>query len=385
MQNVQTYGRFKFHSVGQGLFYTGCIIDECIDFNFVYDCGGKKQYVDHEVDTYVENLGNKELDLVVLSHLHADHINGVKTLLESTKDPQNARTQVVMPYYNRTMRLIYKYEYRKIRGNDQSVLSFYDDPISAIKTFRNCEIILITSDPEKAARDAEEDGLVFKRVEHNYNDIPGVGENVFVLKYSSGSNENLIEYSSVYIAKELNVTLSPISWRYIISQPNFDYPKYDRFKKLCQQEGITEAKDILNNEKALNRIRYEKLCANDSCIVMKHWFPDLDQSITVLTGDLPDKENICSSICLGEGQRPLVYQIPHHGAEAIPSITNSVYNVVSFGTKNRYRHPNWSTLKQYLEAGSVVVVVNENYDFCLEFYRYGWIVNNTACYIVESL
>ena len=99
MQNVQTYGRFKFHSVGQGLFYTGCIIDECIDFNFVYDCGGKKQYIDHEVDTYVENLGNKELDLVVLSHLHADHINGVRELLKPNENSQTPkRTRVVMPY-----------------------------------------------------------------------------------------------------------------------------------------------------------------------------------------------------------------------------------------------------------------------------------------------
>lgn len=33
------YSRFKLWSVGQGLFYTGTINDE---FNFVYDCGGKK-------------------------------------------------------------------------------------------------------------------------------------------------------------------------------------------------------------------------------------------------------------------------------------------------------------------------------------------------------
>ena len=42
---------FEFHSVGQGLFYSGCVGEDSNAFCFVYDCGGRKRCIEHEVNS----------------------------------------------------------------------------------------------------------------------------------------------------------------------------------------------------------------------------------------------------------------------------------------------------------------------------------------------
>lgn len=77
---------FEFHSVGQGLFYTGSLVDKI--YNFVYDCGteNKRVYLETEIDNYVKSIivyrNEPEKDFVVISHLHRDHISGLPYLLE---------------------------------------------------------------------------------------------------------------------------------------------------------------------------------------------------------------------------------------------------------------------------------------------------------------
>ena len=48
--------KFKFHPVGQGLFYTGSIAKG--RYNFVYDCGteSKGSYISNAIDNYVDEI-----------------------------------------------------------------------------------------------------------------------------------------------------------------------------------------------------------------------------------------------------------------------------------------------------------------------------------------
>lgn len=93
-------GNFVFHPVGHGLFYSG-VIRNLVgknQFTFVYDCGGyKKDFVTSAINDLPETI-----DLLIISHFHEDHINGVSDL----KEKHEIKT-VVLPYLNDESKLLY--------------------------------------------------------------------------------------------------------------------------------------------------------------------------------------------------------------------------------------------------------------------------------------
>lgn len=99
----------NFHGIGQGLFYSGKITLESnnmasILFNFIYDCGtlSQQKYLNKEISEYkLLNLQNNDIDLLVISHLHSDHVNGLNNLLENTNTKN-----VVLPYLNPFERIL---------------------------------------------------------------------------------------------------------------------------------------------------------------------------------------------------------------------------------------------------------------------------------------
>lgn len=86
-----------FHPVGQGAFYTE--VFESKDGNksvVVYDCGTVSttddfircggQSVDVQIDTFKNRLPkDAQIDILFISHLHIDHINGIKKLVQKMR------------------------------------------------------------------------------------------------------------------------------------------------------------------------------------------------------------------------------------------------------------------------------------------------------------
>ena len=75
------------HPVGQGGFYTETLKNNNGDeFNVVYDCGGNnKTFMENYLERFIYDSANrrkKKIDAVFISHLHADHTNGLKYLLD---------------------------------------------------------------------------------------------------------------------------------------------------------------------------------------------------------------------------------------------------------------------------------------------------------------
>lgn len=77
----------RFHPVGQGLFYSGRLstdVGRGRDFNFVFDCGSNSQkIIDREVELYCK--GKSEIEMLFISHLHFDHVSGLKTLFDNVR------------------------------------------------------------------------------------------------------------------------------------------------------------------------------------------------------------------------------------------------------------------------------------------------------------
>ncbi|USS41573.1 MBL fold metallo-hydrolase [Thermococcus aggregans] len=92
---------FKFHNVGQGLFYTGRLTYGKASFNFVYDCGSEKTNLVNKAINREFSGNKKGIDLLIISHLHKDHVSGIPHLLKITHVDT-----VILPYLTPIERLL---------------------------------------------------------------------------------------------------------------------------------------------------------------------------------------------------------------------------------------------------------------------------------------
>ena len=92
---TKSFGKSTFHNVGQGLFYSLQIwIENALPVNIIYDCGSfNRMHLNTAIREFRELAGNT-LHLLILSHLHYDHISGLETLLNSFEK----KGIVILPY-----------------------------------------------------------------------------------------------------------------------------------------------------------------------------------------------------------------------------------------------------------------------------------------------
>ncbi|KAA6327100.1 hypothetical protein EZS27_023878, partial [termite gut metagenome] len=72
-----------FHPIGQGAFYTEQQMISGRVYTVVYDCGSitlPEQSMRNLIDSFFQKEGT--IDLLFISHFHADHINAIKSLLQ---------------------------------------------------------------------------------------------------------------------------------------------------------------------------------------------------------------------------------------------------------------------------------------------------------------
>lgn len=131
------YVEHEFKPVGQGLFAFGALEFRRVpkghrsintsqssnwDFTWIYDCGSSsgQALVDRGIREVAEKLHGK-LDLIVISHLHSDHISGLLRLLKAVQ----ART-IVFPWAPLWQRLLIGFD-QGLAVRDAE-MAFYVDP-----------------------------------------------------------------------------------------------------------------------------------------------------------------------------------------------------------------------------------------------------------------
>jgi hypothetical protein len=146
--------------VGQGFFHAGWIrftevedgnwiqaLERGPGFFYIYDCGAMSKYVsarDREIAKLVKRVGKQvRLDLLVISHMHADHVNGVEKLVT---DGELQVDTIMMPMVEMKERLL---TYASVAHHDpiSARSTFYRelvaDPVSAVSRFNPRNILLV--------------------------------------------------------------------------------------------------------------------------------------------------------------------------------------------------------------------------------------------------
>lgn len=154
------------HTVGQGLFHAGSVLETgTMRLSYVYDCGAMDLYArerDREIRRYLSRArpAGKPLDILFLSHVHADHLNGVPLLL--AKNGGLKVDTIVLPLVDVVDRLIAfarTLSADAASAHDPFYQRFVVDPVAALGDFGPRQIIFVRRGNDGGAPGADDGPL----------------------------------------------------------------------------------------------------------------------------------------------------------------------------------------------------------------------------------
>lgn len=416
---------FKFHPVGQGLFYTGSLDDGNNRFNFVYDCGTKSKgkYLSKAIDSYIESirtnaLSNPPIDFVVISHLHTDHYSGLYELAKKSKI-----SKVYLPYWGDTnlgynnpkdcsnlislvlandifsnmvnfdtdinlftfMCKLYKIRMRETEGNA---------PYSELQPcFLNNESILDKKDTD-IFNDYGLSPVHIKHIETGNRDwkFTLLSRSISKEKLTT-LNQKLNKVLSKAFKKELETELSEINLaNWILGIKYLDEeeikPK-DRIQRIRELYDKVFEDELKNDPQFFHQIstvlihypvnqpalKYSPCEPNFPIRMSNHALPS-NIPYTLLSGDISMDEKmseaIRSELSPLNFQNPnyeikiTVFQIPHHGSKENwkkweKANICSAIYVVPFGWGNIHKHPSSDTMEALNSDKKTIYLVNQTH------------------------
>jgi len=390
MRNGGFSAHFTFHNAGQGLFYSGRIGD----FNLIYDCGSEnKRHIQSLVSEFKRsNPGKSNIDLLVLSHLHADHVSGLDALL----DNQTVVDTVMLPYLSPEERLMVALG---SSNSSERLRDFWADPISFLERKNVGRIVLFganeASPPEDVSGENEERKM-------NIDKLPRDEKLESQIREREGQSVTNLFNQNRLLAKRHNKSLI-VSNRWLFRFFNIKQkdPKQDQFEQCVRKTFPNDdLVDIIRDNSKLKNLRacYDMLGGdfNNTSLVLYHGpisgrlyqmnqcnscprisFDRSEQSPNrlaihlnrafghFLTGDVNfDK---WAEIERHYGlylSRVALALVPHHGSRsswrqvALNDIVNACW-VTSSGISNKHGHPDPTICRDIKNNGSDLQCANE--------------------------
>lgn len=375
----------SFLPVGQGAFYIERFAGENGFVNVVYDCGSSTSFdiLTKQID---KNLNKcEDIDIVFISHVHKDHINGLEYLLKN----YNIKN-IVFPYIHEEDKVLLKLEYLcKSNSCKQSdfVYRFIDNPLNACMEYdRKLNFYTVKEDVDNNL-DIQETAI-----DNNENRINVVRSGANVLDYLNYTND-VTTKNWLYI---------PFNFKRIERRNQFINELNDNLKKHninIDERDLSELLTQWNNRVIQKAVKeaYEKIPGNLNINSLVLFSGILDKNIT--QGFSYNKNlincwfcdcNYCCLICKkscgclytgdyeAKGKQmweelTTAYknywdyigcvQIPHHGSIESYNTNFSKMNaffVISASTINRrYKHPHEKVLKDLVINRKYPFIVNE--------------------------
>jgi glyoxylase-like metal-dependent hydrolase (beta-lactamase superfamily II) len=397
-----------FYPVGQGLFFHGRIAEQSRAFSYVFDCGAQQrgQRLSRHIGD-CRKVNGSHVNLLVLSHLHWDHVSGLPGLLEKTEIER-----AVIPYLYPAERLYLA----SLSGTD---IGFQDDPNNdwfgdfmlrpaAFLAERGVKVVSFIRGGDNP--DAIPDG----QGEHRGREGEGAWdgrqlarreiESIQEAEAEAGTGERL-DPRQLF---DSHSTAHHGAWCFSFFNANADPAKLDRFRRafidVCGRgtlqvalredsmlKKMRHAYDGIFSAQRLNRTSLAMCChrlpepfdtrytmfttgvspeshAGRSCRSDRS---DAFCPAFLFTGDLPVNE-LWASFAWKFGLQsskhpvvPFVYQVPHHGSrenwsEAQRDTLDQAVFVIGARTVNHYGHPHPEVLRSLAEENRPTFWVTEN-------------------------
>ena len=381
---------FTFHNVGQGLFYSGRIED----FNFIYDCGSeKKRHLESVVSDFKRRkLGDSSIDLLILSHLHDDHVSGLDALL----DNQTSVDTVMLPYLSPIERLMVS-----LGGSNPPawLREFWADPVSFLIDRRVRRIVLFGENEASPPEDVSEE---YEERKMNIDKLPRDEKLETQIREREGQSVTNLFNQNRLLAKRHNKSLI-VSNRWLFRFFNIKQkdPKQDQFEQCVRKTFPNDDfVDIIRDKSKLKNLRacYDMLEGdfNNTSLVLYHGpisgrlyqmhqcnccprisFERSEQSPNrlaihlnrafghFLTGDVNfDKWTEIKKHYGLYLSRVALALVPHHGSRsswrqvALNDIVNACW-VTSSGISNKHGHPDPTVCRDITNNGSDLQCANE--------------------------
>ena len=350
------------HPVGHGAFYTERFYGENSKpvFCTVYDCGEKKQKA---INACIENAFDKgdQIDLLFISHLHNDHINGVTTLLNHCDVKR-----IVLPALEPS-RVIEAILYNYIQVSD-----FSSPSLTLIEQLLRGEI--------KSAQLTE---VVASSEEQS--DIIVVSADNIGRKIQSGAaitfGENIWRYIPINIDNTKSSTIIEVlesavsnTIKILTKDGKVDFEKV---KELVEYLSLKKVKNLYkkmygkHNSYSMPVFSLSPMCLASKCTRFCHKVESTPLSCRencLYMGDFEAKTKFnefkTAYQAMGVDYSKIgILQVPHHGSKN--NLNSELYKtgklcIISAGEKDLYNHPDICVLSAIQQERSVPIIVTEN-------------------------
>lgn len=381
---MKSYATIEQRAVGQGGFTVGWVETDLGQLRWVYDCGSMDtQPLEDEIKLF---CAGGSVDLLFISHLHADHVNGIDMLLS-----EGRAVEVVLPYLgDEEIKLLLACG--ASRGILTSTyLEFLRDPVQwffrrGVQRVR----IIVGGDPRDGF------GVDVGRLD----DTSGVDANV---KWRPATRQSEREHSSedgrLIVADGLHEGVSRtvagqwVFWPQVFKpsptrMSRFLARLHSEFGRKTALRHFTQAATSEDGRRKL-RTAYDEIWRDHNLVSMslysgpfpgvksrtrttpglgsreQHRRSPLDAGGWLLTGDakLTGSRRIQSFVqTYGAALNwPMVFQMPHHGSRhsgdwrLFRHLRGAVVGFAAASSNNKYRHPHREARDDFVRAAGVSV------------------------------